>query len=413
MSSLSTEAEVLLEVLLGFVLFAALALGAHKAVRWLLRRTAKMAAAKTEKLSAREWRLVGLRSFVAILRSVLHFTYYLFVAFLVYALIWYELRRFPYTKPWGDYLRSQFLSALGSLGNNFLRDLPEFAILVLIFLAARLFTQVCSRVLLPIERGEIQARRMDPEVATVTRRIILFLIWIIAAVVAYPYIPGSQSLAFKGITVFAGLILSLGSTNIVNQIVSGLLLVYSRAFRTGDYVRVGDAEGTVMGIGLCATHICTPKNEEVYIANSVLLGSSTTNFSRLAQAKGLFLPVTVTFSYRTPWRQVHAMLLEAARRTAGIAAEPPAFVLQARLSDFYVDYELNACLEQPGRRVWVLSDLHAHIQDVCNEHGVQIMSPHYLQDPPHPHVVPRSDWFLAPAVEEGSEAIPFRKAAGG
>lgn len=409
MSSLSTEAKICLDALFGFFLFAVLAWSAHRAVRWLLLRSARVAAAKTEKLSARGWRRVGLRGFVAILRSVLHFAYYLFIAFLFYALVWYQLRLFPTTRPWGDYLRSQFFALFSALGRNAMRDLPELAVLVPIVLVARLFAQVCSKVLLPIERGEIQARRMDPEVAAVTRRIILFVIWVIAAVVAYPYIPGSQSLAFKGVTVFAGLVLSLGSTNIINQLVSGLLLVYSRAFRAGDYVRIGDTEGTVMGIGPCATHICTTKNEEVYIANSVFLGASTKNFSRLAKAKGLFLPVHVTAGYRTPWRQVHAMLLEAARRTTGIAAEPPPFVLQARLSDFYVEYELNACLEQPERRVLVLSELHTHILDIFNEHGVQIMSPHYLQDPPHPQVVPRAEWFLAPAAEQGLESAPVRR----
>jgi small-conductance mechanosensitive channel len=148
------------------------------------------------------------------------------------------------------------------------------------------------------------------------------------------------------------------------------------------------------------TRIRTIKNEEVHIANSVLLGTATKNYSRLAESEGLLLPVKVTIGYSAPWRQVHAMLLEAASRTPGLARDPPPFVLQTVLSDFYVEYELNARLERPERRVWVQSDLQTHIQDIFNEHGVQIMSPHYLQDPPKPHVVPKSDWFLPPATEE-------------
>jgi small-conductance mechanosensitive channel len=210
------------------------------------------------------------------------------------------------------------------------------------------------------------------------------------------------------VTVFAGLVFSLGSSNIVNQAASGLLLIYSRALRVGDYVRVGETEGAVLEIGLCVTRIRTIKNEEVQLANSVLLGTATTNYSRAAAAGGLFLPAKVTIGYSVPWRQVHAMLLEAASRTVGLAREPQPFVLQTNLSDFYVEYELNACLERPAQRAWVQSRLHNHIQDVFNEHGVQIMSPHYWQDPARPQVVPKSNWFQAPARDQPTdETCPF------
>ncbi|HWI57772.1 MAG TPA: mechanosensitive ion channel domain-containing protein, partial [Bacillota bacterium] len=363
MHSLSNPRQVLAAVgmaLFGFGLFAALAWAARLAKWWLLVHSIRLAAAKTETVGSRQLRAAALRSLMAVLRAVLNFSYYLFLAFLVYALLWYELRQFPYSRPWGDYLRSHCLAAFASFGNSLLDALPSLAVVVLIVLAARMLVQVLSRVFLAVEHGRIQARRLDPTTAATTRRILVFFIWIIAMVVAYPYIPGSQTLAFKGVTVFIGLVISLGSTNIVQQIASGLLLIYSRAFRAGDYVRVEESEGTVMGIGLCATHICTIKNEDVYIANSVLLGTSTKNYSRLAEAKGLLLPVKVTISYSTPWRQVHAMLLEAARRTPGLASESKPFVLQAVLSDFYVEYELNARLEQPERRVWVQSDLNAN-----------------------------------------------------
>jgi small-conductance mechanosensitive channel len=273
---------------------------------------------------------------------------------------------------------------------------------VLIVVAARKLSYVLSRLFVAAEAGQIETRQLDRTTAATTRRLLVFLVWVVAVVIAYPYIPGSQTLAFKGVTVFAGLLISLGSSNLVNQIASGLLLIYSHAFHAGDYVQVGETEGTVLGIGLYVTRIRTIKNEEVHIANSLLLGTATKNYSRLAQSEGLLLPVRVTIGYGTPWRQVHALLLEAARRTAGLAQEPRPFVLQINLSDFYVEYELNARLEQPARRVWVRSDLHTHIQDIFNEHGVQIMSPHCLQDPPQPHVVPESNWFLPPALPENS-----------
>ena len=324
MHSLSTAPQVAAAMgmaLLGFGLFAALAWAARRALRWLLVHSTRLVAAKTKMVTTQELRAAGLRSFVAVLRTVLNSTYYLFLAFLVYALLWYELRRFPYSKPWGDYLRSRCFSAFATFGNSVLDALPSLAVAVLIVLAARMLAQVFSKILTAVERGEVPARRLDPATAATTRRLLVFLIWVIAVVVAYPYIPGSQSLAFKGVTVFAGLIISLGSTSIVTQIASGLLLIYSRAFRAGDYVRVEESEGTILSVGLCATRLCTIKNEEVYIANSVLLGTATKNYSRLADSKGLLLPVKLTIGYATPWRQVHAMLLEAARRTPGLAAE--------------------------------------------------------------------------------------------
>jgi len=395
------------EALFGLVLFAGLVWAAQRLKRWLLALSTHFATQRTEKLTSPGLRAAGSRTVVALLRAVLNFATYLLIAFLAYALIWYELRVFPYSKPLGDYLRSRCLTALASFGREALSALPDLAVVVIIFLAARLLVHVLTNIFAAVKRGEIQAPRLDLATATTTRRLLILVIWVVAVVVAYPYIPGSQSLAFKGVTVFIGLIISLGSTNIVNQIASGLILIYTRSFRTGDYVRVEEHEGTVLGVGLCVTSIRTAvQNEEVRIANSVLLGVATKNYSQLAQTEGLLLPAKVTIGYSTPWRQVHAMLLEAARRTRGLAAEPPPFVLQLSLSDFYVEYQVNARLERPERRLWVLSDLQAHIQDVFNEYGVQIMSPHYWRDPPKPHVVPPSNWFLAPAQNEGSDGTP-------
>ncbi len=412
MSSYSNTKQVLAlvgEVLLGFLLFAVLMWTARWIERLLLEYATRRAAKTAGKVISPGLRTAASRTLEAVLRAALNFAYYLFIAFLVYALLWYELRCFPYTRPWGNYLRSQCISAFITFGESVLDALPGLAVVAIIVLAARLLAQVLAKVFVGVERGEIQAPRLDRATAATTRRILVFGIWVFALVVAYPYIPGSQSLAFKGVTVLAGLVLSLGSSNIISQVASGLLLIYSRAFRTGDYVRVEETEGTVLGIGLCATRIRTIKNEEVYIANSVLLGTATKNYSRLAESEGLLLPVKVTIGYSAPWRQIHAMLLEAAKRTPGLAREPPPFVLQASLSDFYVEYELNARLEQPERRVWVQSDLQTHIQDIFNEHGVQIMSPHYWQDPPRPQVVPKANWYLPPAIKENSrDNLPTR-----
>ena len=364
---------------------------------WLQIRITRLAAVKTENVKSRELRRVGLKSFVAVMRAVMNLVSWLFIAFAAYTWIIQVMRCFPYSRPWGEYLHHQIFTVELSLGRSLVAALPGLVVVVVIVLVTRMVVQVLTNFFDAVEAGDVRTHWLDAHTASTTRRIVVFFVWVAAVVVAYPYIPGSTSLAFKGVTVFAGLVISLGSTSLVNQIASGLILIYSRAYRTGDYVRFGETEGTVIGVGIFSTYIRTIKNEEVHIANSVLIGAATKNFSRLAESEGLLLPTRVTIGYHTPWRQVEAMLLEAARRTSGVLPEPKPFVLQITLSDFFVEYELNARLETPDQRVNVLARLHANIQDVFNEHGVQIMSPHYLSDPAKPHVVPKSDWFLPPA----------------
>jgi small-conductance mechanosensitive channel len=164
-------------------------------------------------------------------------------------------------------------------------------------------------------------------------------------------------------------------------------------------VRIGDVEGTVALLGMFSTRIRTGLGEEVTLSNAGIMAKPIKNFSRAFEGTGFVLDTGVTIGYATPWRQVEAMLLEAARRTSDVAKNPPPYVRQTALSDFYVEYRLVAYtpLEKPSPRIEVLSRLHGNIQDVFNEHGVQIMSPHYLSDPQEPQVVPKEQWYAAPA----------------
>ena len=224
--------------------------------------------------------------------------------------------------------------------------------------------------------------------------------WVFALIVAYPYIPGSKTEAFKGISVFVGLVISLGSTGIVNQIMSGLFVVYSKALKTGEWVRVNEIEGEVVEVGLLAAKIRTIEGQEVTIPNSVLVGTSTTNYTRLGDPDGMTVSSTVTIGYDAPWRQVHALLLRAADRTRGVRKKPEPYVLQRELADFYVQYTLIARLEDEKRRIESLSDLYSQIQDAFNEFGVQIMSPHYMAQPEASVVVPKDRWHAAPSKSE-------------
>jgi small-conductance mechanosensitive channel len=220
---------------------------------------------------------------------------------------------------------------------------------------------------------------------------------------AYPYLPGSDTEAFKALSVLVGLMLSLGGSSIVGQAASGLVVLYTRTLRVGEYVRIDGNEGTIVELGTFTTRIRTGLGEELTLPNSLVLGSVTRNYSRAVRGPGYILDTTVTIGYDAPWRQVHAMLIEAARRTPGVLAEPPPAVFQTGLSDFYPVYRLvcQAIPSEPRSRAELLSQLHANVQDVFNEHDVQIMSPHYLGDPEVPKVVPPSRWHAPPAGEGG------------
>jgi len=236
------------------------------------------------------------------------------------------------------------------------------------------------------------------------RRLATTALWLFALVMAYPYLPGSSSEAFKGVTVLVGLMVSLGVSGIVGQAAGGFILTFSRVLRAGEWVRIGEVEGAVTSVGVFSTRIRNSTDEEVSIPNTVVLGTITKNFSRPTGAAGSTLETVVTIGYNTPWRQVHAMLLEAAARTPELEREPAPYVLQTALADFYVQYSLRVRLRKHLRRPAVLSVLNANIQDVFNEYGVQIMSPHYQMDPDAPAMVPKERWFEPPAAPPGGRS---------
>jgi small-conductance mechanosensitive channel len=214
---------------------------------------------------------------------------------------------------------------------------------------------------------------------------------------AYPYFPGSDTDAFKGLSVLAGLMISIGGSGVVGQAASGLIMIYSRVLREDEYVKINNIEGIVTRVSIFSTKIKTATGEEVNVPNALIGNATTINASRLSEDKGAVVHTTVTIGYNTPWRQVHAMLLQAAGQTQGIRVAPKPFVSQTALSDFYVEYRLCVQIDRPEIRQVTLTALHANIQDVFNEFGVQIMSPHYVYDPEAKVWVPKEQWFEAPA----------------
>ncbi len=324
--------------------------------------------------------------------------------FFGYLWLTFVLSQFPYTKPWADRLGGYLLGILQRLALNALHAIPGLFTVAIIFFITQFVARTVDGIIRRVEMGIISVRWLEPDTAKATRRIASVIIWLFAVTVAYPYIPGSDSEAFKGVSVLAGLMISLGSAGFVNQIMSGFVAIYSRALRSGEIVQVGDTAGVVTEIGILSTKLRTHRREEVTIPNAVLVGSKLTNFSRLADEDGMAATTSLTIGYDAPWRQVHALLQIAADRTNGIRKEPAPFVLQRALSDFFVEYELRFRLVDPMKRFDVLSALHGQIQDAFNEFGVQIMSPHFESQPGQAVVVPKDQWHAAPATRVDSAA---------
>jgi small-conductance mechanosensitive channel len=371
---------------------------------WLLVRLDTRAAAAAGRVMERRLRnLPGGEVMVAaraplLIQRLLAFVGVALALFLTYSWVTIVLRRFPYTRPWGERLKSTLYSAIASGGRSLIDHLPNLLTVLMIIVLTRFAVRLVTFAFRTVEDGRVSLPGVYPETAQPTRRIAVALLWIFALVLSYEFMPGAKSDAFKGVSVFIGLIISLGSTGIMNQVMSGLMVTYSRAVRVGDFVRIGDVEGTVTQLGTLSTKIKTPRNEEVTLPNALVVSQSATNFSRHS-ADGVLAPASVTIGYDVPWRQVQALLLTAAERTPGVRKTPAPVVLQTALGDFAVEYKVLVCVDQPQRRLVTLNALHANIQDAFNYYGVQIMSPAYEADPGERKIVPPSRWYSAPARE--------------
>ncbi len=328
--------------------------------------------------------------------------------FVVFVFLTYGLGQFVATRPISEQLTGSLVRLMNGMLGAAGAAIPGFFVSIVIFLIAWIATQVSTQLFQHVESSKMRLGMLDHHTAPATRRIANASIWLFAAAMAYPYLPGSHTEAFKGLTVIMGLMVSIGASGLVGQIASGVILVYTRAVGLGEYVKVQDCQGTVTELGLFVTRLRTGMGEEIALPNALVLSSVIHNFSRAAKGRGFVLDATVTIGYDTPWRQVHAMLLAAAGHIPSILRDPAPYVMQTALSDFYVEYRLvvYADSDQPAARARIASDLNANIQDEFNRHGVQIMSPHYRFDPQQPKVVPEAQWYTAPAVMPPSDTPP-------
>ncbi|MBN2385445.1 MAG: mechanosensitive ion channel family protein [Anaerolineales bacterium] len=284
---------------------------------------------------------------------------------------------FPATRGFVAGIFEAILLALGDGWTAFIDYLPNILNLILIIVITRYLLKGIHFLFIEIGKGTLNLRGFYPEWAEPTYQLVRILVIALALVAAFPFIPGSSSPIFQGISIFLGFLFSLGSSSVVANIVSGVVLTYTRAFKVGDRVQIADTIGDVIERTLLVTRLRTIKNVDVTVPNSIVLGSHIINYSSSAARYGLILNTAVTIGYDVPWREVHTALIAAARATAEILEDPAPFVFQTALDDFYVHYEINAYTDQPNQMAVIYSDLHQNIQDSFTAAGIEIMSPHY------------------------------------
>jgi len=284
---------------------------------------------------------------------------------------------FPWTRSYAQALLSYVINPLKMIGGAIRGSLPDMFFIAVILTIAIYIIKGIRIVFSEIGKGTIRIRGFYAEWAEITFNIVRLCIYALTAVIIFPYLPGSNSPAFRGISIFVGVLFSLGSTSAVANVISGIILTYMRAFHPGERVRIADTLGDVIEKNLLVTRLLTIKNEEVTIANAMVLSSQIINYSAQAKTTGVILHTSVTIGYNAPWRTVHALLIDAALSTPRILHEPPPFVWQTALNDFYVQYEINAYTAEANKMPDIYADLHANIQDKFNAGGVEIMSPHY------------------------------------
>lgn len=301
------------------------------------------------------------------------------IIIVLYIYIPLVLSCFPVTKPYGVRLLRSFWKAINLVLGSIADYIPNIFIIGLISFLAYYSLRFARIFFNAIKRDRIRLRGFYPEWAEPTYKIATFLIIGLALVLIFPYLPASDSPGFQGVSLFMGALVTFGSTTVIGNIVSGIVLIYTRSFQLGDMINANGHTGKVIEKNMLSTRILTPDNEVITIPNGSLIGSDITNYSSVIrdQKQPLILKTTITLGYDVPWRKIHQVLVEAAKDSDGILSQPEPFVFQTSLDDYYVAYTLKAFTDKPEKMNYIYSQLHQNIQDKCNSADIEILSPHY------------------------------------
>lgn len=379
-------------ILLSLILF--LLFWSFKKIDQLVERHFKR---KIDELEAKSLQILQSKQIWSAMQLVIRLVRTFLILGVLYFFINFVLSLFPWTRYVSQTLLGYVIDPLLSMGQAIVNFLPNFFFLAILFFVIRYLLKITHAFFNGIDHGQIKINGFHSDWALPTYRIVRVLMIMLALVIAYPYIPGSGSEAFKGISILLGLLFSLGSSSLIANLIAGYTMTYRRAFKVGDRIKIGANRGEVTQIRLLVTHLRSFKNEEIIIPNSTILSGEIINYSSMAKKHGLILHTTVGIGYEVPWRQVEAMLLMAAERTDNLQRRSQAFVMQTGLGDFGINYELNVFCKKAEKMMQIYSDLHRNIQDVFNEYEVVIMTPHYTGDTEDPKFVPKDKWHISPA----------------
>ncbi|MGB5482235.1 MAG: mechanosensitive ion channel family protein [Eudoraea sp.] len=260
---------------------------------------------------------------------------------------------------------------------GFVEFIPSLFFILIIAFFARYFVRIISEIANDVEIERFKIKNFHKDWAKPTGKILAILIYALALILIFPYLPGSGSAAFQGISIFIGALISFGSTSAIANIIAGIVITYMRPFQIGDRIKVDNIVGDVIEKTILVTRIRTTKKEEVTIPNAKILSGTIVNYSN-EDDKAIILYTSVTLGYDLPWETAEELLLEAAFNTQFILKEPKPFVLQTSLDDYYVSYELNAYTSEPKKMPFIYSEMHKNILNAFNKAGVEILSPSYV-----------------------------------
>jgi small-conductance mechanosensitive channel len=391
---------------IAFVLFRIVRMSFNGLNRWI----ASLQGSRIRPIRYRGQDLFTEQEVTLIVLGLLRFVRYAAYLVLLYGYLTFVFGLFPATRALAGNLLGYFVAAVAGMFASTLRYLPSLVFLVVLYWVTRAIIRLMRMGFDRVETGRVRIVSFPPEFAHPTFKIVRTLVVIFALMVAYPYLPGSGSPAFRAVSIFLGLLVSLGSSGAIANIVAGLTLTYMRAFRIGDRVRIADAEGDIIERTTFVTKIRTVKNVEITIPNAMVMSNHIINFTTDSETHRLVLHTTVTLGYEVDWRKVHEVMIGAALETEGIESEPAPFVLQKALDDFYVHYELNAHTRTPRRMAAIYSELHSRLQDALHAAGIEIASPHLsaIRDGNHAQVpddyLPRD--YETPSFRIGPLPLP-------
>jgi small-conductance mechanosensitive channel len=350
----------------------------NKLFRWLRYKARTRISDKFSGIKIRNYVLFDAKQLSTVLVNILSVFKWIFIVLAIYISLPIVFAFFPWTKNYTEVLLGYFIDPLKNILLNIWNYLPNLITILVIVFVFRYIIKLLKYLKAEVENGSLVIPGFYVDWANPTFQIIRILIFAFMLIVIFPYLPGSDSPVFRGVSVFLGFLFTFGSAGSLSNIVSGLILTYMRLFKIGDFVKIAEVTGNVVEKSLLVTRIRTIKNEIISIPNSTIMNSHTVNYSSEALNKGLILHTTVTIGYDTPWKDMHQALIDAALQTNMVLQEPRPFVLQTALNDFYISYQLNVYTREADLQAEIYSELHQQIQDVCAARGIEIMSPHYF-----------------------------------